>query len=885
MASMEFFCEIIKKHIDSISPMSCELAMAVRHLYKIIVGQHNSFATREALIRAFALNFCDHAVTILNKACGYHEQPHLHTATFAGYNGYLLLATIMPIVHIMKKIFDFLVLTQDDGFRDVLAINALLKTFTLCTVVSGQFAYNISLDICSDIIGILQSYTTISVDMSQDRKTSWQLMLQELVKYIVTSPHTYISGLKLLNELLPLPLSWTVTNHDFTENAAGGHPVDVGQEKQRNMWSAQLYGISYLKEMIMTLLPCRTRQVKSLLFTVCHQLADLSAPIAIIVAEAAITSLKKNPEPMAIPVATLLTRDSIKAAFLSLLKEKYKDLLVSLSKEVVSILTEPLMNPYICLVSSKFTNVDASTKKEEDEGEVSVNSLPDWDNALHLLDAFITCDYHQNNSTINTNASSGTTISRTFTTLLINLTPNSYGLSLIRTTFLRHKFEVCNLLKMLNLEELSSIEKSLMNIYRVTSLEDWRDLFSYTAPSDSTLSEQQQEHSSSSKSGSEFWLEQEDNRIKNSGIAKRLMSTLENEQHKCEEHDLQWPQPHNLLEQFSKRETRARNASVEVETIIQDFQKREEDAAASVGVVGDPAFAVDQASSTPATHNQTVVDLLDLIQNNLSSEFDLEQQVKHVCDEKSLEKNQKQRKKPPKSLLEAKALVNKHLIINFKAGGNVIKGSRSVFNRGQRPDLFRSRPKNTSRPPSLHVDDYMALEARGQQPTGPTGYNKQSVKAAQELFAEKEAKSKGSIVGFREATKEPVYEKSNVAGPHSAPGGGGGGSGGGSSGNKGGRGGGIDRTRGNDRTGKPNFRGSSRTFNNRDRHSPSGARDYGNRENRSSGGPGGGGRPPNDRRFNNPRRNNDSRRGGGGGKDRYKGKGRGGDGSRSSIGR
>ena len=842
MGSMEFFCEIIKKHIDSISPMSCELVMAVRHLYKIVVAQRNSFATREALIRAFALNFCDHAVTILNKACGYHEQPHLHTATFAGYNGYLLLATIMPIVHIMKKIFDFLVLTQDDGFRDVLAINALLKTFTLCTVVSGQFAYNISLDITTTIIGILQSYTTISVDMSQDRKTSWQLMLQELVKYIVTSPHTYISGLKLLKELLPLPLSWTVNNYDAANAGDNDHEcrhVDVGQENQRNMWSAQLYGISYLKEMIMTLLPCRTRQVKSLLFTVCHQLADLSAPIAIIVADAAMTSLKKNPEPMAIPVATLLTRDSIKAAFLSLLKEKYKDLLASLSKEVVSILAEPLMNPDICLVS-KATNAAAVDAAEEEEVEVNVNSLPDWENALHLLDAFITCDYHQNNS-----ANNSSTISRTFATLLANLTPNTYGLSLIRTTFLRHKSEVCNLLKMLNLEELSSIEKPLMDIYRVTSLEDWRDLFSWTAPPDSTS-----EHSSS---GSEFWLEQE-NRLKNSDIAKRLMSTLENELHKCEEHDLQWPQPDNLLEQFSKRETRARNPSVEVETLIQDFQKREE-----ADAVGDAA--ADQADET--------VDLLDLIQTNLSAEFDLEQQVKHVCDEKSLEKNQKQRKKPPKSLLEAKALVNKHLIINFKAGGNVIKGSRSVFNRGQRPDLFRSRPKNTSRPPSLHVDDYMALEARGQQPTGPTGYNKQSVKAAQELFAEKEAKSKGSIVGFREATKEPVYDKSNVA-PHSAPGG-----------NKGR--GGIDRTRGNDRTGKT-FRGSSRTFNNRDRHSPSGARDYGGRENRSAGGGPGGGRPPNDRRFNNPRRNNDSRRGGGGGKDRYKGKGRG-DGSRSSIGR
>lgn len=41
-----------------------------------------------------------------------------------------------------------------------------------------------------------------------------------------------------------------------------------------------------------------------------------------------------------------------------------------------------------------------------------------------------------------------------------------------------------------------------------------------------------------------------------------------------------------------------------------------------------------------------------------------------------------------------------------------------------RGDLFRSRPPNTSRPPSLHVDDFLALEGCGAQPTGPTGYNK-----------------------------------------------------------------------------------------------------------------------------------------------------------------
>ncbi|KFB37241.1 hypothetical protein ZHAS_00004457 [Anopheles sinensis] len=49
--------------------------------------------------------------------------------------------------------------------------------------------------------------------------------------------------------------------------------------------------------------------------------------------------------------------------------------------------------------------------------------------------------------------------------------------------------------------------------------------------------------------------------------------------------------------------------------------------------------------------------------------------------------------------------------------------SRAPTTRG---DLFRSRPPNTSRPPSLHVDDFLALETCGAQPTGPTGYNKLS---------------------------------------------------------------------------------------------------------------------------------------------------------------
>lgn len=48
-----------------------------------------------------------------------------------------------------------------------------------------------------------------------------------------------------------------------------------------------------------------------------------------------------------------------------------------------------------------------------------------------------------------------------------------------------------------------------------------------------------------------------------------------------------------------------------------------------------------------------------------------------------------------------------------------------MFNRlgtVQRPDAFRNRLPNTSRPPSLHVDDFVAMETRNAQIQQPSRY-------------------------------------------------------------------------------------------------------------------------------------------------------------------
>ena len=39
--------------------------------------------------------------------------------------------------------------------------------------------------------------------------SSWTLMIKEILEYIPSAPYTYIGGLTLLSELLPLPLPMT----------------------------------------------------------------------------------------------------------------------------------------------------------------------------------------------------------------------------------------------------------------------------------------------------------------------------------------------------------------------------------------------------------------------------------------------------------------------------------------------------------------------------------------------------------------------------------------------------------------------------------------------------------------------------------------------------
>ena len=161
----------------------------------------------------------------------------------------------------------------------------------------------------------------------------------------------------------------------------------------------------------------------------------------------------------------------------------------------------------------------------------------------------------------------------------------------------------------------------------------------------------------------------------------------------------------------------------------------------------------DKHETQPA-HLESV-DLLSVSQKYLSA-LDLLSAAKEVTKERTLATDRK-KKGVKKSMMETKVLQNKNIISAFKDGKNVTLRGRGFARTAFKTDPFRTRPPNTSRPPSLHVDDFLVLEMKGQQPTGPTGYNKQSMKAAKELFAQREAEAALKPPSLmREATREPV---------------------------------------------------------------------------------------------------------------------------------
>lgn len=288
-------------------------------------------------------------VTILEKTATHFQQPKMHSSNLVGQQGVLVLQVLLPTVQILRHLLVVAIEARNTNFRDV-TVMPLLHVYNLlhnipATAIAFQEAQQTQVEIIQTLLCYTQATPPEGVDNESVMKSLWSQVVGEVIKFTLLSPSTFIPGLMVLSEMLPLPLPIPTTA-----------PLPSDRETQRvlterQLWSAYLHPqTNAIVELIQTLSPTSYPPLIMLLVRVCLQMADLGPNMSVVVART-ILELFMSVAVVAGGVATshhlrlmnylgnLVGHASIKAGVLSLLSprlmEMWSGILTTYSGEAV----------------------------------------------------------------------------------------------------------------------------------------------------------------------------------------------------------------------------------------------------------------------------------------------------------------------------------------------------------------------------------------------------------------------------------------------------------------------------------------------------------------------------------------------------------------------
>ncbi|XP_075224431.1 VIR_N domain-containing protein isoform X2 [Lycorma delicatula] len=774
-------CEILKKNVDNATSLPGELVTAVRVLKYLGIPPHDkdlvppnpeSFEYQElkykcVILQLFSLEGLTHLTGCLSKICEHYEQPALHAAKLVARQGLALTAFLLPAVQLIRRILTYVIKCRNTEFKDLTAISVLLQTYTLMHAIpANAHVHTDAQRICRDIIETLLAYTQpvcseTSTENEALNKSLWTLMMSEVLKYIISSPYTFLSGLSILSELLPLPLP-VQTRTPLPEEEIT-HAVNC-----RKLWSAHLHSLnSLLHDLISTMTGSSYHLLLQQLKGVCIQLADLAAPTALTVTRAvldSVTSSLISLDRLATGhivqvlnfLAYLVTHASIKATVINLTTrnassnkqdEQYPNVIVSLcqilrapsdlpthvqAQECIISVMQCLCDTELTLLPPSGGIVVGGTNSTPSDVYLA-NTLPSRD-LLGTL-CLVMLEHIINTRDLSTILPTYNPIIRTF----VMLTEHDYGYFHLKNC-LEKKPEalwtfLCTLCSAWSKERTESLGALSTFIELVHACVQPENQSEETGLPPRTLFATPLEMAVFLSWGTPFeeykhplyclqkLLQDDGHDIEPiEGLPENvnaLIKMLEEDASKPAESrettEPLLPQPEQLLAQFSARPVFV------------------------VGEVDDDRLSATYYLASPAIDDQDsemeqiTCDLLEIAKVDLP-EMNLLERVAALCRHKAAPGDLHAPAAPTTKKRHAGSVIP----TDTNAKRPFVAPMRGRGFRGsvpQRGDMFRSRPPNTSRPPSLHVDDFVALETCGQQPTGPTGYNKISMRVAQDMIA------------------------------------------------------------------------------------------------------------------------------------------------------
>lgn len=345
------FMELIKRSMEFLTTFPGDLIMTLRILRHLMIekgGGHGDYQELKHDFYATQLYHADGAVTfisILEKLTTHFDQPMIHSYLLGANQGGLLMQVVHPTVQILRKMLVQVIRSRNVSFKDVTAIETLMKTYTLMQGVHSRCAtFKEAKEVQREIIRILltytQSLTPDGMTTTNIHKSLWTQMIGEVIKYTLNGPYHFISGLMVLSELLPLPLPVPIHSNELSK-LEGQRLIT-----ERQLWSAHLHPQSHLiTEMIQTFCTSSTTDLFQVTYRVCVQLSDLAPNMTLLVAKAVVETIVAEPlekggegtiglSRLLKFLATLVRHASVKVSVLSILSGKLAELMSSLLSNV-----------------------------------------------------------------------------------------------------------------------------------------------------------------------------------------------------------------------------------------------------------------------------------------------------------------------------------------------------------------------------------------------------------------------------------------------------------------------------------------------------------------------------------------------------------------------
>ncbi|XP_059058028.1 protein virilizer [Achroia grisella] len=300
--------EILKASLEHSPDLPGELMTCLRILRHFCISDYDTnlsvnceSATEEYVelkykynvLQLFSFDGVIHLAGILDRLAIHFEQPSMHTSFFVSAKGLQLAQIMLPCLKLLDEMLARVVRCRGPRFRDLTAAPILLKTYGIAKAYPvGSVGYRTAAKAAEAAVKALLAYAQPIADDANDgdsiRRGPWTSLCSEVISYTMTAPYTFGPGLLVFSELLPLPLPMQSKTPPTERELA-----DASNE--RRLWSAHLHALGNdLIDMIQIICMSTYRPVVHMLRRVCVQIADLAPNTAAIVARAAVGAVARE---------------------------------------------------------------------------------------------------------------------------------------------------------------------------------------------------------------------------------------------------------------------------------------------------------------------------------------------------------------------------------------------------------------------------------------------------------------------------------------------------------------------------------------------------------------------------------------------------------------